>query len=75
MMAAIALIDRPCFQSKVGFPSTLRTNIVLRPTVLKQGFSTLLFSSIIFPELNQAIVFLKLYFVFHDLTLIHMLVL
>ena len=75
MMAAIALIDRPCFQGTVGFPATLRTNIALRPTGLKQGFSALLFSSIIFHELSQAIAFLKLYFVFHDLTLIHRLVL
>jgi len=72
MMTAIALINRPRFQGAVTLPAALRTNIAMRPAPLKQGFSALFFSSIILHELAQAIAFLKLYFVFHDVTLIHM---
>jgi hypothetical protein len=71
IMTTIALINRPCFQGAVALPTALRAIIALRPTPLKQGFSTLIFRSIILHELTQAIAFLKLDFVFHDLPRIH----
>jgi hypothetical protein len=68
MMTAIALINRPHFQGAVAGPTAVRANLTLRPAPLKKGISALRFRPIMRYELTPAKAFLKLDFVFHDVT-------
>lgn len=69
-MTAIALINRPRFQGAVARPTAFRANITLGPAPLKKSLSALRFRPIMLHELTQTKAFLKLDFVFHDVTLI-----